>query len=479
MDLFRKKSISHMLASIQETDKSLNKVLGAKDLTMMGIGCIIGTGIFVLTGVAAAEHAGPALVLSFIFSGLACIFAALCYSEFASSIPISGSAYTYSYVTFGEVMAWILGWALLLEYGLAASAVASGWSGYFQGLLSGFGLKLPLAITSAYDPGKGIFIDVPAITAVLVITFLLSRGLRESTRANNIMVVIKIAVVLLFIVIGIWYVKPGNWTPFMPFGFSGVTAGAASVFFAYLGFDSIASAAEEVKNPQRNMPIGIISSLTICTILYIIVSFILTGIVPFTELNVKNPVAFALSYIHQDWVAGFISVGALTGMTTVLLVLLYAQTRLFFAMSRDGLLPKTMSKVDSVKKAPIINTWITGILVAIFVGFIPLHRLAELVNIGTLFAYLVVSVGVLVLRKTQPELPRAFKVPFVPFIPIISMLFCGYLMFNLPMTTWIGFGIWLVIGLIVYCIFGYRNSELGKREKNLKADKEIDKREIL
>lgn len=479
MDLFRKKSISHMLTNGQKTDQSLNKVLGAKDLTMLGIGCIIGTGIFVLTGVAAAEHAGPALVLSFILSGLACVFAALCYSEFASSIPISGSAYTYSYVTFGEMMAWVLGWALLLEYGLAASAVASGWSGYFQGLLGGFGITLPKAMTSAYDPANGTYIDVPAITAVLLITFLLSRGLRESTRINNIMVIIKIAVVLLFIVVGVWYVKPGNWTPFMPFGFSGVTAGAASVFFAYLGFDSVASAAEEVKNPQRNMPIGIISSLAICTALYIVVSLILTGIVPFTELNVKNPVAFALSYINHDWVAGFISVGALTGITTVLLVLLYAQTRLFFAMSRDGLLPKVMSKVNTVKKTPVMNTWITGILVAVFGGLIPLHKLAELVNIGTLFAYIVVSIGVLVLRKTQPNLPRAFKVPLVPLVPILAIVFCGYLVINLPMSTWIGFGVWLVIGLAVYFMYGYKNSELGKSNESLDDEEDIDEREIL
>ncbi|WP_342046749.1 amino acid permease [Bacillus sp. OTU530] len=476
MDLFRKKSISHILTHLQRTDHSLNKVLGAKDLTMLGIGCIIGTGIFVLTGVAAAEHAGPALVLSFILSGLACVFAALCYSEFASSIPISGSAYTYSYVVFGEFMAWILGWALLLEYGLAASAVASGWSGYFQGLLGGFGLTLPPALTSAYDPTKGTFIDIPAVVIVLLITFLLTRGLRESTRVNNIMVIIKIVVVLLFIAVGVWYVKPGNWTPFMPFGFSGVTAGAASVFFAYLGFDSVAGAAEEVKNPQRNMPIGIIASLAICTSLYIIVSLILTGIVPFTELDVKNPVAFALSYIHQDWIAGFISIGAITGMTTVLLVLLYAQTRLFFAMSRDGLLPKTMSKVDPTKKTPIINTWITGILVAVFSGLIPLHKLAELVNIGTLFAYIVVSIGVLVLRKTHPDLPRAFKVPFVPVIPILAMLFCGYLIFSLPVATWIGFGMWLIMGLVVYFMFGYKHSELGKKDKGLHPPEALEEK---
>lgn len=460
VNLFRKKSILDILDHSRKKDVSLDKALGALDLTMMGIGCIIGTGIFVLTGIVAAEHAGPALVLSFILSGLACVFAALCYSEFSSTVPITGSAYTYCYITFGEVIAWILGWALVLEYGLAASAVASGWSGYFQGLLSGFGIYLPTAISSAFSPEKGTYIDLPAIGIVAIITFLLSRGVRESSRVNNIMVIIKISVVLLFIVVGIWYVKPSNWTPFMPFGFSGVATGAAAVFFAYLGFDSVATAAEEVKNPQRSMPIGIISSLAICTVLYIIVSLILTGIVPYTQLDVKNPVAFALDFIHQDWAAGFISIGAITGITTVLLVLLYAQTRLFFAMSRDGLLPQTMSKVNS-RKTPVINTWITGLLVAISGGIIPLSRLAEMVNVGTLFAYIVVSIGVLVLRKSQPDLPRAFKVPFVPYVPILAILLCGYLIFNLPSTSWIGFGIWLIIGLGIYFTFSYKNSKLS------------------
>ncbi|MED0757692.1 amino acid permease [Aneurinibacillus thermoaerophilus] len=461
MDFFRKKSLSQQFT--RKKDSDLKKALGAWDLTMLGLGCIIGTGIFVVTGVAAAEHAGPALVLSFVLSGLACVFAALCYSEFASSMPVTGSAYTYSYAIFGEVIAWIIGWAMVLEYGLAASAVASGWSGYFQGLIKGFGVELPTAITSAYNPEKGTYIDIPAIAIVLLITFLLTRGIRESVRVNNIMVIVKVAVIFLFIGVGVWYVKPENWTPFMPFGFSGVAAGAASVFFAYLGFDAVASAAEEVRNPQRNMPIGIIASLTICTLLYIVVSMVLTGIVPFTQLNVKEPVAFALRYIHQDWVAGFISVGAIAGITTVLLVLLYAQTRLFFAISRDGLLPKVMSRVHPFTQTPIANTWITGIIIAVFGGLVPLHRLAELVNIGTLFAYIVVSIGVLVLRRAQPDLPRAFKVPFVPVIPILAVLLCGYLIFNLPSLTWIGFGVWLVLGLIIYFAYGYRNSVLAKQ----------------
>ncbi|WP_445491480.1 amino acid permease [Niallia sp. 03133] len=443
----------------------LKKDLGGFDLTMLGIGATIGTGIFVLTGVAASLHAGPALVISFILSGLACLFAALCYSEFASSVPTSGSAYTFSYATFGELIAWILGWDLILEYGLASSAVASGWSGYFQGLLSGFGIQLPTAITSAYNPNNGTFIDLPAILIIFLITTLLISGVKKSSRFNSIMVIVKVSVILLFIFVGVNYVQPENWTPFMPFGFSGVAVGAATVFFAYLGFDAVATAAEEVKNPQRNMPIGIISSLAVCTVLYIVVSLILTGIIPYTELNVKSPVAFALQYIQQDWVAGFISLGAIVGITTVLLVMLYAQTRLFYSISRDGLLPKALSKVNKKTKTPVANTVITGAIVAVFAGCVPLNKLAELTNIGTLFAFIVVSIGILVLRKTQPELKRPFKVPFVPVVPILSVLFCGFLIIQLPASTWISFGIWMVIGLVVYFAYGRKNSELAKTEK--------------
>ncbi|WP_163151059.1 amino acid permease [Anoxybacillus sp. MB8] len=461
MSLFRKKSIDALMS---ESGKgaALKKELGAFDLTMLGIGAIIGTGIFVLTGVAAAEHAGPALVLSFILSGLACVFAALCYAEFASSVPVSGSAYTYSYATFGELIAWMLGWDLILEYGVAASAVAAGWSGYFQGLLAGFGIELPKALTSAYDPANGTFIDVPAIVIVLLITFLLTQGVRKSARFNAVMVFIKVAVILLFIAVGVWYVKPENWTPFMPFGFSGVAAGAATVFFAYLGFDAVSTAAEEVRNPQRNMPIGIIASLAICTLLYIAVSLILTGIVPYDQLGVKNPVAFALNYIQQDWVAGFISLGAITGITTVLLVMLYAQTRLFYAISRDGLLPSLFAKVSERKQVPLVNSWVTGIAVSIFAGVIPLNKLAHLTNIGTLFAFTTVAIGILILRKTEPNLKRSFMVPFVPVIPLLAVAFCTYLALQLPATTWLSFGGWLAIGLVIYFLYGRKHSKLNE-----------------
>jgi APA family basic amino acid/polyamine antiporter len=468
MNLFRKKSFQQLISETENKGVTLKKELGAFDLTMLGIGAIIGTGIFVLTGVAAAEHAGPALILSFVISGLACVFAALCYAEFASSAPVSGSAYTYSYATFGELIAWILGWDLILEYGLASSAVASGWSGYLQGLLAGFGIHFPTAISSAYDPAHGTFVDVPAILITLIITFLLTQGVKNSARFNSTVVIIKLAVIVLFIAIGAWYVKPANWSPFMPFGFSGVTTGAATAFFAYIGFDAVSSAAEEVKNPQRNMPIGIIASLLVSTVLYITVSGILTGIVPYTHLDVKNPVAFALSYIHQDWAAGFISLGAIAGITTVLIVMIYGQTRLFYAISRDGLLPKVFSKVDKKKQTPIVNSWITCILVSIFSGFVPLGRLAELTNIGTLFAFMTVSVGILYLRKTKGAPTSGFRVPFVPWIPILAFLFCGYLALHLPAITWTSFFVWLVIGLVVYFGYGIKHSTLNKENENLK-----------
>jgi basic amino acid/polyamine antiporter, APA family len=461
--LFRKKSIATLLMDSEKKGLALKKDLGAFDLTMLGIGAIIGTGIFVLTGVAASIHAGPALIISFILSGLACVFAALCYAEFASTVPVSGSAYTYSYATFGELLAWLLGWDLMLEYGVASSAVAAGWSGYFQGLLSGFGIHLPKALTSAFNLEKGTFIDLPAVLIILLIAGLLTQGVKKSAKFNTIMVIIKVVVILLFIGVGVWYVEPANWTPFMPFGFDGIAVGAATVFFAYIGFDAVSTAAEEVKNPQKNMPIGIIASLAVCTLLYIVVSAILTGIVPYTELNVNNPVAFALNYIHQDWVAGFISLGAITGITTVLLVLMYGQTRLFYAISRDGLLPKVFSRVSQKTQTPMVNTWVIALFVAFFAGVIPLRKLADLTNIGTLFAFIVVSLGVLVLRKKQPNLKRAFKVPFVPVIPILAVLFCGYLALQLPATTWITFGIWLTIGLIIYFVYGFWNSGLRKQ----------------
>lgn len=460
--LLRKKTVAQLLEQTESKKGSLKKSLSGFDLTMLGIGAIVGTGIFVLTGVAAAEHAGPALVLSFVLSALACVFAALCYAEFASTVPVSGSAYTYSYTAFGEFVAWMIGWDLILEYGVASAAVASGWSGYAQGLLAGFGIHLPVALTSAFDPAKGTIIDLPAVIIIFVIAMLLMKGTRESAKFNTVMVIIKVAVILLFLAVGIGYVKPENWSPFMPFGFAGVATGAATVFFAFIGFDAVSTAAEEVREPQRNMPIGIISSLLICTVLYIAVSLTLTGIVPYEMLNVKNPVAFALTYVQQDWVAGFISLGAIVGITTVLLVMMYGQTRLFFAMSRDGLLPKVFSSVEEKTQVPRKSTLIVAILVAIFGGLLPLNKLAELTNIGTLFAFILVSIGVVVLRRTNPELRRAFRVPLVPLVPILAVLFCGYLVYSLPATTKMGFIAWLAVGAVIYFLYGRKHSHLGK-----------------
>ncbi|MCC8438276.1 amino acid permease [Brevibacillus sp. M2.1A] len=453
-----------MLEQVDKNESSLKKSLGAFDLTMLGIGAILGTGIFVLTGVAAALHAGPALVLSFVIAALACVFAALCYAEFASTVPVSGSAYTYSYAAFGEFVAWMIGWDLILEYGVACAAVASGWSGYAQGLLAGFNIHLPHALTSAFDVSKGTIIDLPAVLIIVIITALLMKGTKESASLNTIMVLVKVAVVVLFLVVGVMYVKPENWSPFMPFGFAGVATGAATVFFAFIGFDAVSSAAEEVRNPQRDMPIGIISSLLVCTILYIAVSLTLTGIVPYHLLNVKNPVAFALNYVNQDWIAGFISLGAIVGITTVLLVMMYGQARMFFAMSRDGLLPEVFSHVHPRTQVPQKSTLVVAALVATFGGLLPLSSLAQLTNIGTLFAFILVSVGLVVLRRTHPQLPRAFRVPFVPLVPLLSVLFCGYLVFNLPTLTKIGFLGWLSVGAIVYFLYGRKHSRLATKD---------------
>lgn len=460
--LLRKKSINQLLSETQGKG-GLKKTLGALDLTMLGIGAIIGTGIFVLTGVAAAKYAGPGLILSFVISGIACAFAALVYAEFASSVPVAGSAYTYSYVSLGEFMAWIIGWDLMLEYLLAASTVSIGWSGYFQTLLNGFGIHLPVWATGAVGSSPGALFNLPAVAIALIITFLLSRGVKEAARFNNIIVFVKLAAVLLFIFVAMWYVKPANWTPFLPFGFKGVLGGAAVVFFAYIGFDAVSTAAEEVKNPNRDMPIGIIASLIVCTVLYIIVSLILTGVVPYKLLDLAAPVAFALQYIHQDWAAGIISLGALGGITTVLLVMLYGQTRVFFAMSRDGLLPKIFSDVHPKYKTPFLSTWLTGIVVAIVAGVTPINTVAELVNIGTLSAFVLVSIGVMVLRKTQPDLPRSFRVPWVPLVPMLAAAFCLFLMFQLPLITWIRFIVWLVIGFAIYFGYGIRHSALAKK----------------
>jgi APA family basic amino acid/polyamine antiporter len=454
VSLFRTKNLDDMIAHSKKPG-GLAKVLGPFDLVLMGIGAIVGTGIFVLTGTGALT-AGPALSLSFVVAAVACCFAALCYAEFASTVPVAGSIYTYSYATLGELAAWMIGWDLLLEYGLAAAAVSVGWSGYFQSLLSGFGITLPVALTAAPGalPGVTTFINLPALVIMLLLTAMLGWGVRESARLNNIMVAIKVGVVLLFIIFGARHVQPANWQPYMPFGYHGMLSAAALVFFAFIGFDAVTSAAEEVKKPSRDLPIGIIGSLAVCAVLYVVVSAIMTGIVPYQKfLGVDHPVSLALQYAGENWIAGFVDLGAILGMTTVILVMAFGQTRIIFAMSRDGLLPKRLSTVHPRFHTPFFATWLVGIVFGLIAAVIPLNILAELINIGTLAAFTMVSVAVVVLRKRRPDLHRAFRCPGVPYVPALAVILCVGLMTFLSWVTWLAFSIWLVIGLVIY--FGY------------------------
>ncbi|MFC3624543.1 amino acid permease [Vogesella amnigena] len=463
MSLLRKKDVRQMLAASQGAGV-LRKELSAFDLTMLGIGAIIGTGIFVLTGTGATV-AGPGLVLSFVIGAIACGFAALCYAEFASMLPVSGSTYTYAYATLGELIAWMIGWDLMLEYLLASAAVSVGWSGYFQSLLSGFGIHLPDALTAAAGarPGVETVFNLPAFAIALLITALLAFGIKESKKVNNIVVLIKVAVVLLFIIIAVWHVQPANWNPALPYGMSGVFQGAAIVFFSFLGFDAVTCAAEEVKNPEKDIPRGVLWSLAICSLLYVIVSAIMTGIVPFMQFKgIDHPVSLALQVAKLDWFAGFVDLGAILGMLTVILVMTYGQTRILFAMSRDGLLPKVFSEVHPKYGTPYKATWLIGSIIALIAGFVPLGTLAELVNIGTLAAFTLIAAAIIVLRKREPDLPRKFHCPGVPYVPALAMLFCGFLMAQLSALTWICFVAWLVIGLVVYFGYSRQRSHLHK-----------------
>lgn len=458
--LFRKKSAEELLGARKTT--KLQRSISAFDLVMLGVGAIVGTGIFILPGTVAATHAGPAIIFSFIIAAIVCTFAGMCYAEFSSAVPVTGSAYTYGYLVFGEIIAWVAGWALVLEYGLAVSSVATGWSAYFVSFLEGFDITIPKAISGAFDPAGGTYVNLPAILIILILAFLLTLGVKESSKVNAFMVFIKIGVILLFIITGMFYVEPDNWKPFLPFGAGGVLSGAAIVFYAYLGFDAVSSAAEEVKHPQRDMPIGIIGSLGVCTLLYVAVSLVLTGIAPYTELNVANPVSYAIQLVGQDWIAGVISLGAITGMMTVILVMLYGGTRLLYAFGRDGLLPKLMSEVDPKSKTPIKSTWAFTLFVALWAGFVPLTKLAELVNMGTLLAFLIVSIGVIFLRKNKSIPSGGFKVPFYPVLPIISFLLCLFLMTQLSSFTWIACGIWFLLGLVIYFSYGKKHSTMNE-----------------
>jgi APA family basic amino acid/polyamine antiporter len=459
--IFSKKPINELLYS-KNSEKSLKRSIGPFGLTLLGLGSIIGAGIFIVTGVASANYSGPALVLSFVISAIACAFTALCYAEFASMIPIAGSVYTYTYVTLGEIWAWMIGWVLIFEYLISASAVAVGWSSYTVGLLGSAGINLPASLTGSVVMGG--LINLPAVMIIGLLTGVLILGAKESARVNAVIVIANIAVILLFIVVGIKYVNPANYTPFTPFGIAGVFQGAAMVFFAYIGFDAVSTAAEEAKNPQKNLPKGIIGSLIISSILYIVVAAVLTGMVPYNLLNNAAPVAFALQYVGTNWVASIVSVGALCGITSVLLTSLFGQTRIFFAMSRDGLLPGVFSRVHHSYKSPVTSIILVGIVAALIAAFVPLAVIIELVNIGTLSAFIFLALSVIILRRQQPDIPRGFKCPFVPVIPIISILACLFLIAQLSSTTLQRFIISLIIGVSVYFAYGMHNSKLHNSE---------------
>ena len=481
MGLFSRKPLNTLLHEAGEEDghHTLRRSLSASNLVLLGVGAIIGAGIFVLTGTAAAEHAGPAIVLSFVLAGLGCLFAGLCYAEFAAMIPISGSAYTYGYATLGELLAWIIGWDLILEYLFAASTVAVGWSGYAVALLKRIGIVLPEAFTNApYTVegtadlvATGAILNVPAVLLVLLLTGLLVVGIRESASVNNIIVYVKVAIVLLVIGFGASYVNTDNWTPFIPeptgkpgeFGWGGIAAGAGVIFFAYIGFDAVSTAAQEAKNPQRDLPIGILGSLVICTVLYILMALVMTGIAPYQELNVPHPVDVAVSKAGPSltWLAVLVDIGAIAGLGSVVLVMLMGQPRIFFSMARDGLLPPMFARVHPKFRTPHVATIITGTVAAVIAGLFPIGLLGELVSIGTLFAFIIVCAGVLMLRRTDPDIPRAFKTPLVPWVPIAGIACCGYLMIGLGASTWARLAIWMALGLLVYFGYGRRHSRLA------------------
>ncbi len=500
--LFQTKSIHDLMNEATDTSHGLKRALTATNLVTLGIGAIIGAGIFVLTGQAAAQYAGPAIVISFIISGLACAFAGLCYAEFASMIPIAGSAYTYAYATLGEFLAWIIGWDLILEYLFAASTVSVGWGGYVVSFLNDFGIHLPTMLTAATGTilidvpnlgwqqlthnlsqslsSQGVNVDaLPHVTAVInlpamfivgVLTLLLVIGIRESANFNNIMVIVKVSVIILFIGIGIMFVRMANWHPFIPantgesghFGWSGILRGAGVIFFAYIGFDAVSTAAQEAKNPQKHMPIGILGSLTVSTILYIMVALVLTGIVSYTALNVPDPVAVGVNAMGEGmfWLRPIVKIAAIAGLSSVILVMLMGQPRIFYSMSKDGLLPPVFSRVHPKFKTPYVSTLLTGSVALILAGILPISILGELVSIGTLLAFAIVCVSILVLRKAKPDLPRPFRTPFLPYVPVLGALICLIQMFSLPLDTWLRLLIWMALGMVIYFTYGIRKSKL-------------------
>ncbi|GII76449.1 amino acid permease [Sphaerisporangium rufum] len=485
MSIFHTKSVEQSIEDSEESEHRLRRNLSALDLIVFGVGVVVGTGIFVLTGEVAKDTAGPAVALSFVIAGVVCGLAALCYAEFASTVPVAGSAYTFSYATIGEFPAWIVGWDLMLELALGAAVVAVGWSGYFSELLGSLGIKLPPTLA-----GEDATVNIPAIVIVLLLTAVLVAGIKLSARVNLVVVTIKVAVILLVIVAGLFFVKGANYQPFIPpakateavgglqapliqslfgftptaFGVMGVFAGAAIVFFAFIGFDVVATAAEETRRPQRDLPIGIIGSLAVCTVLYVAVSLVVVGMQRYDRLSSSAPLAAAFSALGQNWLATVISIGALAGLTTVVMILMLGQSRIFFAMSRDNLLPRGLAAVHPKFGTPYRITIIIGVVTALLAGFIPLSALAELVNIGTLFAFILVSIGVVILRRTRPDLPRAFRTPLVPLVPALAVLASLYLMLNLPVETWLRFLVWMAIGVALYFLYGRRHSRVDSGE---------------
>ncbi|MDX2083008.1 MAG: amino acid permease [Rickettsiales bacterium] len=456
--IFRTKSIESIIEGAKKN--SLKKTLGSIDLILFGIGCTIGTGIFVLTGIAAAQYAGPAIAISYVLAGLACMFAALAYTELAAMVPVAGSAYTYSYAILGEFVAWLVAWGLILEYTVAASTVAAGWSGYFIGILKSGDIIIPEALTKV--PSDGGIINLPAVCVAFFVGTLLTFGTKESVMVNRILVAIKLGVIFLFLIIAAPHIKMENYTNFMPYGWHGVGAGAAAIFFAYLGFDAVATTAEECKNPNRDLPIGIIGGLTICAILYVLVSLTLTGIVNYTELNNPEPMAFALRANGSTIGSALVGTGAVAGMLAVLLVLMYGQSRVFFVMARDGLMPSAFCKLHPKFATPYLGCISVTIAVMVISGFTPIHTMGNMSSLGILFAFVVVAFGVLVLRLKRPELHRPFKCPAVFLVAPIAIISCGYLMYNLLLKTGVPFLTWFTLGTIVYALYGYRKSYLNK-----------------
>ena len=479
MGLFSRKPLAVLQTeSSDEGEHALKRSLGASHLVLLGIGAIIGAGIFVLTGTAAAQHAGPAIAISFVLAGLGCLFAGLCYAEFASMIPVAGSAYTYGYATLGELLAWIIGWDLILEYLFSASTVAVGWSGYVVAFLERLGVHLPAALTQApYTVegaadlvSTGAVFNVPAAALVLLLTALLVVGIRESASVNNLIVYVKIAVVILVIAFGSTYVDPANWSPFIPersgdkYGWEGILAGAGVIFFAYIGFDAVSTAAQEAKNPQRDLPIGILGSLAVCTVLYILMALVMTGMASYKELDVPHPVDVAVTKAGPalSWLAMIVDIGAIAGLGSVVLVMLMAQPRIFYTMSHDGLLPPAFGRVHPRYRTPHVSTMITGVIAALIAGLFPIGLLGHMVSIGTLFAFVIVCAGVLVLRRTDPNAPRVFRTPGVPWVPVLGIVTCGAMMASLSLDTWLRLAIWMAIGLAIYFGYGKKHSRLSK-----------------